>query len=87
MGGCRDTGHAARSEDLLDPTVWTGSDVRVNPDVTAVASDAAHVSGGASLATCTHDSSSVACVSNSVVRCKVAPSARLQDLLDPADLY
>ena len=53
---CRDAGHAARLEDLLDPTVWTGSDVRVDLDVTAVASDAARVSGGASLATCTHDS-------------------------------
>ena len=56
VGGCRDAGHTARLEDLLDPTVWTGSDVRVDLDVTAVASDAARVSDGASLAACTHDS-------------------------------
>ena len=53
-------------EDLLDPTVWTGSDVRVDLDVTAVASDAARVSGGASLATYAHDSSGVACGSLSI---------------------
>ena len=40
----------------MDPTVWTGSDVRVDLDVTAVASDAARVSDGASLVACTHDS-------------------------------
>ena len=46
VGGCRDAGLSARSEDPSGPAVRFGPDVRVDLDVAAAASDAARVSGG-----------------------------------------
>ena len=58
-GGCRDAGLAGRSEDLSDPMVRTGPDVRVDLDVAAAASSVALVSGEAMHAILVPSSSSM----------------------------
>ena len=74
--GCRDAELAARLEDLPDPMERAGTDVRVDLDVAAAASDAVRVSGGASHPTLVTSSSNMSHHSPSVATAALRTDAR-----------